>query len=597
MKKTLTANISGTVFHIEEDAYDLMTRYLANIRGKFNGSPGADEIISDIEARIAELFTERLVGRQVVTLADVEHVITVMGQPEDYVGDEGAPDAGAGAGTGAGAGAGAGGSFSGPRTRRLYRHPEDLWVGGVIGGIAAYFNTDPLWFRIGFILLVIFGVGSPILIYLILWALVPMAETPAERLMMEGEPVTVDNLKRAFDEGASRFKQGAERMAHEAEEVGRRWSASGSGTRHRASAQVEHIARRGASVLGKLVGVFLLFIGTVLSLALLSALITGGSITLDAFDGGTDLHDFSAALFETPEQGFWAVTSATLLLLIPAIGVFLGGLRLATDVRVPRWLGWTLSAAWLAALVAVLLIVPRLVNDFRRTRTLTDEVALQQPASQTFTLDLLGTQDDDGEKRWRVGYEHGHMDLDMDGFVVGDSLSLEAVGVDVEPSPDSLFHLISERIAQGRGTKPALIRAEHITHRVEQHGDTLLIAPFLHAPLSDKFRAQRLRLVLQVPTGRAVHFGTNMGFLLDDVDNTTNTLDSDMVGRTWTMTSGGLSGTVTPEQVPDDLPPPPSPLQPTPPATPEEVEEQPADARPRAQLPNLFNGLTRLTRS
>jgi hypothetical protein len=425
-----------------------------------------------------------------------------------------------------------------------------------------------------------------------------MAETPAERLMMEGEPVTVDNLKRAFDEGASRFKQGAERMAHEAEEVGRRWSTSSSGTRHRASAQVEHIARRGASVIGKLVGVFLLLVGTVLSLALVSALITGGSITLDAFGGGNDLHDFSAALFETPEQGFWAVTSATLLLLIPAIGVFLGGLRLATDVRTPQWLGWTLSAAWVIALVAVLMIVPRLVNDFSRSRSSVREEALVQPVGQTLTLDLLGVMNEEERtKRWSYGYHHGRMDFDLDGFVVGDSMSLDEVGVDVEPSPDSLFHLISERSAQGRSTKPALTRAERITHRIAQHGDTVLIAPYLHAPLADKYRAQRLRLVLQVPTGRAVHFSNSMGFLLDDVDNVTNTFDDDMVGRTWTMTSGGLSGDVTPDQVPDDLPPPPSPEKPSTPATPDEDADEPVDTRPRAQLPNLFNGLTRLTRS
>jgi|LakMenEpi03Aug12_release.lakeMendotaPanAssembly.Ray.scaffolds.fasta_scaffold32061_3 phage shock protein PspC (stress-responsive transcriptional regulator) len=593
MKKTLTANISGTVFHIEEDAYELMNRYLANIRGKFTGSAGADEIISDIESRIAELFTERLVGRNVVTLHDVEHVISVMGQPEDYLGDEGTQEAG----TGAGAGAGSGSTFTGPRTRRLYRHPGDLWVAGVFGGIGAYFNIDALWLRIAFILFVILGVGSPILIYLILWALIPMADTPAERLMMEGEPVTVDNLKRAFDEGASRFKQRAERMAHEAEEVGRRWSASGSGARHRASANVEHIARRGATLVGKLIGTVLLFLGTVFTLVLLSALITGGSITLDAFGGGNDLHEFSAALFETPQQGFWAVTSAMLLLLIPAIGVFLGGLRLATDIRTPQWLGWTLSAAWLISLVAVLMIVPRLVNDFSRTRSNIHAEAFVQPVGQTLTLNLLGVMNEEERtKRWSWGWNNG-FNADLDGFVVGDSMSLDEVRVDVETSPDTLFHLLSERSAQGRNSKPALIRAEHITHRIVQHGDTVLVAPYLHAPLADKYRAQRLRLVLQVPTGRAVHFTKAMGFLLDDVDNVTNTPDSDMIGKTWTMTSGGLSNSVTPEQVPDDLPAPLAPRTPTAPSHVEPTSATPVDTRPSVALPNLFNGLTRLMRS
>jgi hypothetical protein len=85
MKKTLTANISGTVFHIEEDAYDRLHRYLENIRSQFSGNEGRDEIMADIESRIAELFTERSDGRpQVVSIDDVEHVIGIMGQPEDY---------------------------------------------------------------------------------------------------------------------------------------------------------------------------------------------------------------------------------------------------------------------------------------------------------------------------------------------------------------------------------------------------------------------------------------------------------------------------------------------------------------------------------
>ena len=90
MKKTLTANVSGTVFHIEEDAYETLHRYLGNIRNQFAGTDGRDEIMADIEARIAELFTERLDGRrQVVSIDDVEHVIGIMGQPEDF--SEGTP--------------------------------------------------------------------------------------------------------------------------------------------------------------------------------------------------------------------------------------------------------------------------------------------------------------------------------------------------------------------------------------------------------------------------------------------------------------------------------------------------------------------------
>ena len=127
MKKTVTANIAGTVFHVEEDAYEQLQRYLAGIRANFSGSAGAEDIMSDIEARIAELFTERMVGRNVVSISDIQHVESVMGRPEDFAGEN---DGGSAA-------------SSGPTAptvkaqRRFLRDTDDKWGGGVSGGLAA----------------------------------------------------------------------------------------------------------------------------------------------------------------------------------------------------------------------------------------------------------------------------------------------------------------------------------------------------------------------------------------------------------------------------------------------------------------------------
>ena len=552
MKKTLTANISGTVFHIEEDAYEKLNRYLGTIRARFSGSEGRDEIMADIEARIAELFQERLQGRQVVGIADVDHVIAVMGQPEDYADGEAG-----------------GGAMPPPPTdgrRRLFRDPEDCWVGGVFGGLAAYLGTDPLWMRIAFILLVIFGVGSPLLIYIILWILIPQASSAAERLMMQGEPVTVDNLKRSFEEGAERVKQGAERVAREADELGRRWSNGPARTYGRQARQgVGEFARGAASVAAKIVGVFTLVLGAILTLALVGALIGGGTITLDHFSGleGTGLFDLSAVVFDSAAHAFWGVLCAVLLLLIPAIGLFIGGLRLLTGLRAPQWLGWTLSTAWFVAPMVVLVVGLRLGNDLKRDQKLREEVSIAQPAGQTL---FLGVHDMRGlGKDWRVAYDDGRVDWDMEGLMTTpDSIHGAWAALDVVPSPDSLFHLMVERRANGRTEKMALARASHTGFTHAQHDSLLLLSPWVDMPREDKLRAQRVRFEVQVPVGRAVHFQSGIGFMLDDVDNVTNTWDDEMVGRTWTMTSGGLSSSVTPEQVPDDLPAPGLPA--TPPA-------------------------------
>src|ERR1017187_10943619 len=89
MNKTVTVNLGGIVFHIDEDAYEVLHQYLESIKSHFHTSEGKDEITSDIEARIAELFTEKLKsGRQVIVMADVKEAIVIMGKPEDFSGDE-----------------------------------------------------------------------------------------------------------------------------------------------------------------------------------------------------------------------------------------------------------------------------------------------------------------------------------------------------------------------------------------------------------------------------------------------------------------------------------------------------------------------------
>ncbi|MGB5648399.1 MAG: hypothetical protein WBM55_14850, partial [Muriicola sp.] len=89
MNKTVNINLANVLFHIDEEAFKKLQRYLEAIKRSFSGTAGSEEIIADIEARIAELFQERMENdRQVITMKEVDAVIKVMGQPEDYRVDE-----------------------------------------------------------------------------------------------------------------------------------------------------------------------------------------------------------------------------------------------------------------------------------------------------------------------------------------------------------------------------------------------------------------------------------------------------------------------------------------------------------------------------
>ena len=195
MKKTYNINLGGIVFHIDEDAYDLLDKYLSNLRIHFSKEEGAEEIVHDMELRISELFSERLNERkQVVTLKDVEEIIAQMGKPEEfsedttqetneYIKEEKTP-------------------------KRLFRDPDNKVIGGVCSGIAAYLGWDVTAVRIIFIALALPFIlnGSLILngvviAYIIAWIIIPEANTAAEKLSMKGMQVNVENIGKTVTDG------------------------------------------------------------------------------------------------------------------------------------------------------------------------------------------------------------------------------------------------------------------------------------------------------------------------------------------------------------------------------------------------------------
>ena len=192
MKKTFTINISGSVFHIEEDAYEVLQKYLVNLKNHFGSSDEGKEILADIEARIAEICTVKSAdGKNLITLELVNEVIETMGTPESISQeDEEEPLPG-----------------QQKTKKRLYRDPEHRVLGGVCGGLAAYFDIDVAIMRIIFILLTLITTGAGVLAYLILWIAVPKAVNTAQRLEMRGQNVSVKNIEKFIKDEADAVKE------------------------------------------------------------------------------------------------------------------------------------------------------------------------------------------------------------------------------------------------------------------------------------------------------------------------------------------------------------------------------------------------------
>jgi phage shock protein PspC (stress-responsive transcriptional regulator) len=185
MKKTISVSLGGSVFVLEEDAYNVLSGYLKRLELHFSGVEGMREIISDIELRIAEHLKENIkIDSQVVDLIEINRVIRIMGEPGEMDGGKTMQN--------------------NYRTdyrnyRRMYRDVDDRILGGVCSGMGSYWRVEPLVFRIIFIVTLFWG-GLGLLTYLILWVVIPPALTTAQKLEMRGEPVTADNIGKSFYE-------------------------------------------------------------------------------------------------------------------------------------------------------------------------------------------------------------------------------------------------------------------------------------------------------------------------------------------------------------------------------------------------------------
>ena len=205
MKKTLSINIRGILIMIDEDAFQKLNTYLDEINKHFKTKKGYEDIINDIETRIAELLQQKLSEKkQVITIEDVEEVTRIMGHPSDF--DQDSEE-------------NTGNAFhQGHVRKRLFRDIDNRMIGGVCSGLGGYFNVDTVWFRIAFVVALLIG-GSSILVYLVLWIVTPPAKSVSDRLEMQGDPVTISNIEKAFKEEMNELKDKLDDLTKQAKET------------------------------------------------------------------------------------------------------------------------------------------------------------------------------------------------------------------------------------------------------------------------------------------------------------------------------------------------------------------------------------------
>jgi phage shock protein PspC (stress-responsive transcriptional regulator) len=475
MNKTVNINLGGMFFHIDEDAYQKLTRYFDAIKRSLSNSSGQDEIIKDIEMRISELLNEKQKSdKHVVGLKDVDEMIAVMGQPEDYIIEEdNQPHQ----------------SFSGNtnrKSKKLYRDKDKGMIGGVAAGLGHYFGIDVVWIRLILILLV-WGAGTGIFAYIILWIVVPEAITTAEKLEMTGEPVTISNIEKKVRE---EFENVSDKIKNaDYDKYGNQIKSSA----EKIGSSFGDFILSVFKVFAKFLGVILIMIGLTTLISLLIGIFTLGSATF------IDLpwNDF----IETGNFTDYPIWSFGLLMFF-AVGIpflfltILGFKLLAPNMKsIGNIAKYTLLALWIIAVALAISVGIKQASAFAIDgRVVHKENIAIQP---TDTLLIKFVHNDyyaknvDDRNNFRITKDSANTDV----------IYSNEVRLEIKKTDEKLPYIKIEKEAKGKSLSEAKQRAEQIRYNYHIIGNQIILDNYLLSELKNKFRDQEIEITLYLPEG------------------------------------------------------------------------------------------------
>jgi len=572
--------MSGRVIAIEDSAYTSLKAYLESLHQYFAQEEGHDEILNDIESRIAELMDERIHrGSQAITAGDIESIIASIGRVEDFAAADEEPgnthkqwDNQGGASTtstknkrfyrdvndkiagGVCSGLAAylnldpalvrivfailalGGIGSGIllyiilwifvpaapleryKGRRLFRDADDKWIGGVCSGIARYFDKEPWIFRlifaapfllsmfsgtIGFLIgtSFIFGsfTGTFILIYLVLWIVLPIATTDFEKMEMRGEKVDLrsirNNVMADIKDRTSSFgaevSESASRISGDARNF---ISTRGRSFAQEAREAGKPIAARGGHVIGSLLKYFLLFIGIMIAFSLFMVLI---SYSFGGFSG-----IFNNFILRSPGQRTLGWATIILFFGVPLIGLVTLMVRRALRIRTGgKYFGMGYSILWIGGWICLVALIAQVSQEFGPREIVTQNMPITQPVNGNLYI----TVPDPG-----IEYSNSLPFLkgDISGWDINRDI-MKSAGVMVLPSlsPDSQYHVIVKRSAMGSSAKEATDRASHISYGLHNRSDSVLALDNGYTiTAAEGYRVQQVVVEIQVPLGKHITF-------------------------------------------------------------------------------------------
>lgn len=512
MNKTVNINLAGIFFHIDENAYIKLQRYLEAIKRSFTDSQGRSEIVSDIEARIAELFIERVKhDKQVIGTKEVDEVVTIMGQPEDYlVDDEIFEDEPVYE------------NKTKSKAKKLFRDTNNSYVGGVSSGLAHYFVINVIWIRIIWFLL-IFGAGTGIFIYILLWILVPEAVSTADKLMMSGKKVTISNIEKKIRDGfesvsesvknvdfqkhGDQLKTSLEQATDSISETVKRIDLDKQGNRIKSSSKsffdtLGDIAMFFLKFFAKFIGVILIITGAAALIALFVALISASILDNVNFPG-VDFVDMA----HTTGAPFWLFSMLIFFAFaVPFFMLLYLGLKiLVTNLKsIGNVAKYSLLGVWILSIIGLAVYGTKQGLSYKEKGAVIKTDRFESIATKD-TLKLTMSGNDYFAERFDRDYGF-ETDYNENGDLITFSQGIRLI---VKSTKDSLAKIKISKTAKGSTYEKAKERAQSINYSYSLINNELALDNYLTVPNDTKIKDQRVEITLYIPIGSVLYADSN----------------------------------------------------------------------------------------
>lgn len=498
MKTTKNISLGGYAFIVEEDAYNKLSSYTDAIKKGFANEVGGDEIQHDIELRIAEIFKDRLENREVLNVGDVEYMIQIMGEPSIY-GEE---------------------SNVNPNNeeeahveKRFLRDPDRRVLGGVSSGIGAYFGIDPVWIRLAF-LIALFGYGTGIGLYIILWIAIPEAKTTSDKLAMRGKAPNLSNITESIKSNKTLINTGSNVLGILTETL----------------RKVADLAVKIVLVLAKIFLVGMVIFLSIFLFAIIALLLNKDDLTVGPLNSWNQIKTY---VFPDPSMATMGYISLLFLFLIPLLYlVYRSVLYFLKQKQANKYISVSALLAWLICLTIVGYTAINLGLQFKQTG--------QNVQTFTYASDTSS-----------IFYIHSNQtDSVLEHVLEDGSLRIKNINVNIiKGSSDSLIEVKVIRKQKGPSKSIASDGAKLIQFATNYEDGKLYIPNFLTIPPKQKLRAQEIEIEITIPYGQSISIHPSLSNMINDIELDGKIYEDDIYGYTLKMTPFGLSCSNCPEEL------------------------------------------------